>query len=192
MLLAAAGCGGGAKRASLANDRLRAKNMQLTDEVRRLTLHNEELAARLEEATSEPRPLPDEYRSHVPRVAALSIDSRSHVRDDDGDGRPDRLIVYVAPRDGLDRFVQIVGRLTVQAAVLPDDVDAITLGRITLGPVEVRQAYRSSLMGTHYAVEVPLAPAADLDAVECIVQVEFVDAFDGREFADHRGIGLKP
>ena len=193
LLLATAGCGGsGAMRASRANDRLRAENLDLKDEAERLSLRNKELEAQLQAATEEPRPLAEEYRIHAPHVAALSIDSYSHVVDNSGDGRPETLVLYVSPRDGLGRFVQMVGRLTAQATVMPIDADPITLGRITLGPAEIRQAYRSSFMGTHYTVEVPLMVPSDLEATELIAHVEFVDGYDGRKFADHRSIALEP
>ena len=184
-----AGCAG-PSRVSRENDRLRARVHELTKQVRRLEDHNAELMARIHQVRAKPPSIRAEVLDNTPHVARISIGRLSHARDSDGDGRSEMLKVYVKPTDGLGRFVQMVGELAVHAAILPPDAEAITIGRITLGPGEVRGAYRSSMLGTLYAVTVPIAVPEGIDAAECTLKVVFIDGRTGRRHTDERIIEL--
>ncbi len=185
-----AGCGS-FKKVSEENDRLRALVMELQDENRALAGRAGELDAQVRRLTRD-LPIPKEVRDATPHVADVSIAAVSHATDTDGDGRPDTLIVYVEPTDGRGRFVQLVGALSVHAATLPADGDAITLGRVTLGPLELRDAYRSTFLGTHYTVKVPITIAPGATQTECTVQVEFIDGRDGRTLTTQLPLDLEP
>jgi hypothetical protein len=88
--------------------------------------------------------------------------------------------------------VQLVGRLSATAAVLPLDADAVTLGRVTLDPLQLRDAYRSGLTGTHYTVQIPIAvPPGQRDAT-ATVKLEFVDGQTGQTRSAERSIPLRP
>ncbi len=185
-----AGCGS-FKKVSEENDRLRALVMELQDENRALAGRAGELEGQVQRLTRD-LPIPQEVRDATPHVTDISIASVSHATDTDGDGRPDTLVVYVEPTDGRGRFVQLVGALSVHAATLPADGDAITLGRVTLGPRELRDAYRSTFLGTHYTIDVPITIAAGATQTECTVQVEFVDGRDGRTVTTQLPLDLEP
>jgi len=185
-----AGCGS-FKKVSQENDRLRALVMELQDENRALAGRAGELEGQVQRLTRD-LPIPQEVRDATPHVTDISIGSVSHAVDTDGDGRPDTLVVYVEPTDGRGRFVQLVGALSVHAATLPADGDAITLGRVTLGPRELRDAYRSTFLGTHYTIDVPITIAAGATQTECTVQVEFVDGHDGRSVTGQLPVDLEP
>ncbi len=184
------GCGS-FKKVSEENDRLRARVMELEDENRELAGRAGELDGQVQRLTRD-LPIPQEVRDATPHVTDISIASVSHARDTDGDGVPDTLVVYVEPSDGRGRFVQLVGELSVHAATLPADGDAITLGRVTLGPRELRDAYRSTFLGTHYTVDVPITIAPGATPTECTVQVEFVDGRDGRTVTAQLPLDLAP
>ncbi len=182
---------GSYKKVSEENDRLRARLMELEDENRELAGRAAELDGQLQRLTRD-LPIPQEVRDATPHVTDISIASVSHATDTDDDGRPDTLTVYVEPTDGRGRFVQMVGELSVHAATLPADGDAITLGRVTLGPRELRDAYRSTFLGTHYTVDVPITIAPGGTKTECTVQVEFVDGRDGRTVVTQLPLDLAP
>ncbi len=184
-----AGCAG-PTRVSRENDRLRARVQELTKQVSRLEDHNAELMVRIRQQSAKPTSIPTEILDNTPHVARISIGTLSHARDHDGDGRPELLKVYVKPTDGLGRFVQMVGELAVHAAILPPDKEAITIGRITLGPGAVRGAYRSSVLGTRYAVTLPIAVPEDVDAAECTLKVVFLDGRTGLRHTDEQVIEL--
>ncbi len=184
----ASGCGS-FKRVSHENDRLRALVMDLQQENEDLTNLTAELEARLLRAGNDSGVAPD-VRDATPHVATISIDAISHVLDDDGDGRPDTLVLYVTPSDGLGRFVQMVGDLSVHMAMLPTDSDAVSIGRIRLGPRELRAAYRSTFLGTHYTITMPISIPGELHATGCTVRAEFLDGYDGRRVTDQRELSL--
>ena len=186
--LMTAGCGS-FKKASEENDRLRTRLHELEDENLDLSGRVAELDGQLQRLESE-LPTTREVRDATPHVAALDIASVSHATDTDGDGRPDRLTLYVTPSVGLGRFVQLVGDLSVHVATLPADGDAITVGRINLGPSELRAAYRSTLLGTHYTVEVPITLTGPDTPGECTVRVVFADGYSGRTVTTERPVGL--
>ena len=185
-----AGCGS-FKKVSEENDRLRARLIEVEDENRELAGRGAELEGQLQRLTRD-LPIPQEVRDATPHVADISIASVSHATDTDGDGRSDTLIIYVEPTDGRGRFVQLVGELSVHAAVLPADGDAITLGRVRLGPLELRDAYRSTFLGTHYTVDVPITIALGATQTQCTVKVVFVDGHNGRTVTDQLAVDLEP
>jgi hypothetical protein len=189
LLALLAGCG---KKASRQNDVLRARVMDLEDQVERLTDRNRELEAALRQAEEAPGPLPEEIRANIPHVVQVGIDRRSHALDEDGDGRADALLVYVKPADGRGRFVQLVGRLGVRAVDLPLDADPVSLGQVSLGPTEVRDSYRTSFLGTHYTVTLPLTLPPDRPNGPCTVHVVYEDGRTGRSITDQREIDLRP
>ena len=188
-LALATGCGS-AKRVSSENDRLRAQVLDLQDENRSLTDQLQELQAQLQRAAGE-SPVPRAVLAATPHVTTLSIDTLSHTVDDDDDGHPDSLTVYVSPADGLGRLVQMVGELSIHLALLPANGDAITIGRISLGPQELRDSYHSTWLGTHYTIAVPVTIPGDVTKLtECTVRVEFVDGYSGRRVSSQRSIDL--
>ena len=183
-ILLAAGCGG---RTSRENHRLRREAIELSAEIDRLKENNTQLEAELRRVTASDEMLPREVRTNVPHVMGIGIDRHSHVRL--GEDRT-ILTLYILPIDGRGRFVQMVGDLSAHAAVLPGDSDAVTIGRVSLSPTQLRESYRASFMGTHYTITVPL-DLEGIDADEFTAQVEFLDGLTGDRHVAKRSIKLQ-
>jgi outer membrane murein-binding lipoprotein Lpp len=189
LLALLAGCG---KKASRQNDLLRAQVVDLETQVRQLSDRNRELEAALARAEMPPGEPPEGVQAATPHVVRVEIDRLSHALDEDGDGQVEALKIYVKPADGMGRFVQLAGWLSVHAADLPAGAEAETLGRITLEPIEVRQRYRTSFMGTHYSITLPLTLPADRPEGPCTVRVIYEDGRSRRRVSDEREIDLQP
>jgi hypothetical protein len=189
ILVLLAGCG---TKASRHNAVLLAENEALKEENEALTARVCELEAALAEAQTAPgdRAVSPEVVAATPHVAVVEIDRRSHARDDNEDGRLDELQVYVKPLDGRRRFIQLAGSLTVTATVVPPDAAPIVLARAELGPAELRDAYRSSFMGTHYRVVLPLP--AEVPDGPAAVGVTYTDGHTGRTIDALREVDLRP
>jgi hypothetical protein len=181
-------------------DLLRAQVLQLETEVQHLERREAELRAQLRRyrrAQDRMQDLDDpDIAEFVPQVVDISVGRLSHARDLDRDGRPDTLMVYVHPRDSRGRFIQMVGEVRINAIILPEAEDAITIGRERFGPGEVRDAYRSGITGTHYAIEVRLSlpEGADLEWIEqqqATVRVTFIDGQTGLRHTAERAIDLR-
>ena len=182
------GCGAN-RRVARENDRLRSRVHELERQLEQALRRADELGAQL----ARPRPEPSaEILANTPRVVEITIGRLSHTRDEDGDGRPDALVLYVETADGWGRSVQMVGHLSAHAAILPPEADAITIGRVRLRPEQVRRAYRSGLLGSHYTVRVPLSLPVGLDVASCIALVEYVDGYTGGRHTAERAIDLAP
>lgn len=193
LVLALAGGCSSQKRVSAENNRLRERVRDLERQVQTLEGTNRELQATARGASGGAgATVSEEILAATPRVVEIAIGDLSHARDTDDDGQPDQLEIYVFPTDGLGRFVQMVGDVTAHAAVLPAEGEAITIGRVRLGPAALRSSYRAGYLGSaHYTVAIPISREAPGDAVECVVQVEYVDGYTGdRRVAEH-GISLE-
>lgn len=188
-MISLSGCG--SSLTSDEADALRRKVLDLEKMNLQMSLRTTELEAELKRQSAGLDSLPVEIRENTPRVARLTIGRLSHARDDDDDGRSETLLIYVDPEDGFGRFVQLVGTLTVHAAILPADRDALTIGRFTLKPGPLRAAYRSGFSGMHYTIELPIQLSPENSGQTCLVRVIFEDGHTGLEHSTEREIKLQ-
>jgi len=185
------------------NDALRAENQSLRDRIAELQLEVDELKSRVAQhdraasaatpgsgasATGGPGavvPLDREADEAMPRVAGVQIDSASElVRESNGPDAPVTLRLWVKPRDGRGRFHQMVGRLTVGAVVIRAGQPPLTLDTASFSPLQIRDAWRSGFMGSHYAFAIPLAIPAEVRNDPVTISIRFDDALTGRSFED--------
>lgn len=201
-LAALAGCSN-ASRVASENDRLRREVFDLESQRDALTLRIRELEAAVASASaasagaSHDPAMTEQVRLATPHVASISIGSLSHAVDGDGDGRADTIVLYVTSRDSLGRFTQMTGHVTYAATSLPTEGPTpIVLGSRKLDPAEIRDAYRSGFMGTHYTLELPITLPHSVDApiqplTGAIVQVVFTDGLTRQSHTADRTISLR-
>ena len=185
-----AGCGSPRILVPTDGDEARARVMELEQENRELQREVTELRAQLDASAATPRIPPAEIVEAWPRPVDLTIGRLSGVVDTSGDDLPDTVRLYLQPADGRGRFVQLFGRLSVHAAVLPDGGTARSVGRLDLDPHQLRDAWRSGFTGTHYTVELPLDPSAALAEPLLTVQVTYTDALTGETLSAQRGLDM--
>jgi hypothetical protein len=87
-----------------------------------------------------------------------------------------------------------VGTINATATLIPTDADPLTIGRVTLTPSQLRDAYRSSLTGTHYTVELPInlpdSWSRDGAVKDTFVRVIYTDGVTGQTQTAERSIAL--
>jgi len=161
VLGALASCG--PKNFANQNDELRREREDLRAEIASLQSQLAESNAKLAALTAPPPPGnltgpfdAAEVAAATPVCVALDIDRLSGLRDSTDDGVPDLMVVRVRTLDGRSRFTQVVGRLDVQVDLVRGDASPTRIGQVSLGPAEVREAFRSGFGGTWYAVDVPV------------------------------------
>ena len=158
--LGPAGCGGPRNYLN-DNDRLRAANAQLRDQVESLTQRVQQLEQSLidaqREATAAAGPLPEDVA--VPVCTHLEIGRFSGAADTNGDGADDAVRIYLRTLDTQSRFVQTIAEVRVTIAAIPPGEEAVTVGTIAFEPVQFDAAYRSGMTGTHYTLLCPLNQA---------------------------------
>jgi hypothetical protein len=208
--IACAGCSGKVLAPTPA-DQLRRQNAELSAKVesleRELSESRTALAAAERRASAGTGPsdtepvLSPEVVEATPHLAGIAIAASSHTdRPLSGDGCVAR--VYLAPVDGLGRFMQVVGTASVTLYWSPPGCAAEVLSCQEFGPMALRSAYRSGFGGTHYTLEWPvvaadpsgrgIADGAPGSVWTCgkpvEVKVEFTDARSGRVFTARRAL----
>ncbi len=169
---------GGTMSVERANENLRRERVELDARLARLEGENAELRVKIAQARRGAAEPPPGVVDATPRCVGVEIDSLSGFAHPSGDpGRVDRIVVYVRPRDGRGRFVQAVGTLVVEA-----EVGGVPVPALTLDPLALREAYRSSAAGTHYAVELPCSATPG----PLRLRVTFLDAQTGAEHKARR------
>lgn len=186
------GCsvGGGGQTA----DDLRRMLQDANDQIASITAERNELRVKLAEAeralaTARPE-MPEGVLSALPRCAAIELDKLTGPVDTDQTRGYDAIDVYVRALDGRRRVIQVVGTLSIRADLVPDpyaDQNApaaapTNLAQITLSPVQLREAYRSGMTGTHYAIRLPLERPDQPLGGSLAITVRLVDGLSGEIF----------
>ncbi|TVQ33113.1 MAG: hypothetical protein EA376_03400 [Phycisphaeraceae bacterium] len=168
------------------NDRLRARVLELETSVLEATAERDELRARVSElrraATIAVDPVESDTLDALPRCAGLQIGRLTGVSRRRATEEIIPLDVYLVPYDGRRRFVQVAGRLTVEALLLPapgEQESSIRLASAELDPAELRDAYRSGLTGAFYVVNLELPTDADYLTGSLLVRAELFDGVTG-------------
>ncbi len=178
-------------------DETRFERDQLEIELRRVTAERNELRGKLDELTAKLEAVDGVPAAVVidslPRCAGIRIDRLTGVYDRDGEPGFEGIDVYLIPIDARDRFVQISGTLSVVATLYPppgSEAPERVLARQTVAPAEIREAYRSTLLSTHYSV--PLEFASPLMAGEgtLVLLVQFRDVLTGQTHSAERILKL--
>lgn len=93
----------------------------------------------------------------TPVLAGIEIDRLSGPTRSDTRGFP----VFIRTLDGRARFLQVVGTLEVEVLLATPDPSSTptVVGSARLTPLELREAYRSSVAGTHYRVDIAASDA---------------------------------
>ncbi|MDX2118214.1 MAG: hypothetical protein SFY96_08550 [Planctomycetota bacterium] len=179
---------GGSRGVGVENNRLRDELAAANKKIESLSAERDELTTKLSQQRGD---VPPDVLAATPALASIGIGSLSGLVPADP-ATAKRVDVYIAPIDGRQRFVQIVGTMQIDAVLEAADTDAsnsvatVPLASATLTPTQVRDAYRSGFTGTHYTVELPLntpTPAALARRQGSLVlRARFVDAWSGRTF----------
>lgn len=178
---------GGYSKPERENESLRTRVRDLSEQLALATAERDELRVKLKnsiESSAGPAAAPAaiEIAAATPKVVALEIDPFSGYIPADEKLPATGVVAYIRTLDGRRRFTQAVGTLTVEIWSSPSSANSAAppLSRITLSPTQLREAYRSSLTGTHYAVELLLpSPLLRTPAVPDthFLRATFTDAF---------------
>lgn len=175
-------------RIAKENDRLREENQLLKTQVDTLTATNAELSAKLKELAEKPTaPMDADALAALPRVASIEIANLTGFYPGDREKPATSIHIYLRPLDGRQRFTQAVGTIAAEAFLFTDTVGIEEQSGATpraqlarrLSPIDVREAYRSGLTGTHYEIELHLDKPLKDRNVSILVRAEFTDALTG-------------
>ena len=185
-LFAGTGCRAKSKRFDNENDELRRRVAILEQERDAAAARAGEAESKLHELLRTRETIDErEALEALPRLAGLQIGRLTGYADFDAEGGARFVDVYIRPFDGRMRFVQVAGRMTVEALLLDgsfseDAAPPRRLASATLSPAALREAYRSSPLGVHYSVRLSMPEPIHPDAGTLVVRVELIDPIGGQ------------
>lgn len=193
IVLLAAVCltGCGPKNFVNENDKLRAENLKLKQQVEEL---NEQMELRLGEiqtlrAKSQgERAIKD---ADPPVLAKIEFSRYSGAIDTDSDGRDDVVRVYLRPLDHQGRMLPVAGSVKFQAAALQDDAPPALLATRTYEPADFDAAYRDNFTGHHYTLELKLPDSLDPAITSATVKATLTEAVTGVVMSHEQIIPIK-
>ena len=157
-----------------ANDRLRSENLKLKRQVQdlqqKVALEKGQVSALTQRLHPKPAHMPGAV---IPQLSKLEIGRFSGVTTDQGKRE---LRVYLQTLDQHGRLLPVAGRATVKAVAIPDHGQPEVVAHRTFEPKAFDQAYRSSFMGSHYSLVLPLGKPLPTDVNQLVVKVVFVQA----------------
>jgi len=181
--MTALGCGATGGKVAQENDRLRAENLQLTQQVealqQRVAAQTTEIELLKQQAAERAgvEPLPEGLRSPV--CTSIEIDGTSGGVDTNEDGVDDAVRLYLRTLDARRRFVQTIARVKVTIAATPPGGEAVTLATETIDAPALDAAYRAGLGGTHYTLIVPVTTAPPDAVSQVSVSIQLDDLVTG-------------
>lgn len=157
---------GGSQGLDKVADDLRAENVALREELENAKLQVSELKSQLAASAG--------GASALPGLAVVEIDGLSGPSRDGSEFN-----VSIETLDGSRRFVPIAGSIVVQLFASADA--GVPIAERGVEGRTLADAYRSSFMGTHYRVDIPL-PESARGATEMLIRAKVTDAASAREF----------
>lgn len=146
-------------------DDLRLKLEESQTQLRATEAERDEARAKLAEIErarllGAPQDVSRDVIEALPRCAAIELDRFSGPAAPTGDTPPrfKAAEVYLRTLDGRRRFTQVSATLRVRVDYLPEPGAGapVQVASAELSPLELRDAYRSSPLGTHYFARLPL------------------------------------
>jgi len=143
-------------------DALRYENEQLRDQLVEMEQDRDEWRAKAEARATAFESLNNaEVLEALPRTVKIQVDPLTGFIDRDGEPGYEGIDVYILPKDARNRFVQGVGTMSITVTRLPtpgSDLAPVEIATTTLGPRDLREAYRNTLLSVHYSIPLPLDP----------------------------------
>lgn len=187
------GCSARPKNFDNENDALRRELMEARRALASAEAERSELRAKLSEAVrardAATGPSADIVAA-MPRCAGIRLGRFTGPARAESPGAPAAVDVLVETFDARDRFVQVAGTLSVDITRIPagGTPKPELVGSAMLSPPDLREAYRSSFMGTHYAVRVPLRADIDPGKGTLVVRAVLNDGVTGQTYMVTRAV----
>ncbi|CAG0969835.1 hypothetical protein PHYC_01182 [Phycisphaerales bacterium] len=186
LLMLSAGCTiAGRRSVSAENELLRRRIIELEKQAALLTGERDELSLKLTETLrAGDFPAKDALES-LPVCARVEMDRYCGFDPADPKSPATGVVVGFRPLDGRSRFVQIAGRVRIEAMTLPPSINLDATGEparvavATLQPPTLREAYRDGFGGARYEVVLPLQTPIERGPGKTptlVIRVELTDA----------------
>lgn len=184
------GCGIGSERKSpleLKVEALQQEKSQLAKKVEQCQVEN----VQLQEQVKAMAALPKDAKENPYKLTGVRIARFTGFYDKDGDGRQEKLLVYLQPIDENGDIVKAAGTAHVQLWNLEDPNGQALLGQWQVRPAELHKCWISALV-SDYRIILDVSATPELLAQPLTVKVTFTDYLTGEIFRDQHVIKPQP
>ena len=177
-LILASGCDNGG-RPSLRDDfeELSRERTELKRRVEQLEGENEELTGRVKQLAAMS---PEAKLEALPDVVRIELGRRTGLFDKEGDGRKDKLIVYVRPYDDSADTIKAAGSIRVQLWDLNADADSAQIGQWEVGGAELKEYWAGTFLTNYYRLKFDVGELLVDHEGELTLNVTFIDYITGK------------
>jgi outer membrane murein-binding lipoprotein Lpp len=183
VLTVLAGCGiGGARKHPLETKvrELEMERARLAGQLEQSQVQVEQLKAQIQALSA----LPKDKEQNPYKLRAVKITRYTGFYDKDGDGRREKLIVYLQPIDRDGNVFKAAGIVSVQLWDLSRPGGQALLGQWQVEPAELHKLWFDALMSTSYRLTFDAPASAETLAKPLTVQVTFTDYLTGQVFTE--------
>ncbi len=121
-------------------------------------------------------------------LQSIRITGYTNFYDKDGDGRSEKLIVYIQPIDAQGDIIKTAGAVEVQLWDLQQTADRALLGHWTVEAEKLKKLWFATFITINYRLTFDISPdIADVDT-PLTVKVTFTDYLSGKVFTEQKVI----
>ena len=178
LLILVCGCDNGGRRSLQGEfETLSRERTELKRQVEQLQSENEQLTGRVVQLAAMS---PEARLEGLPDLDRIELVRRTGLYDKDGDGRKEKLLVYVRPYDKTADKVKAAGKVQVQLWDLNTDADQALLGQWEVAGAELKQLWASTFLTNYYRLTFDVGELLTGDEGELTLNVTFTDYITGK------------
>ena len=184
------GCGIGSERKhpmELKVEALQREKAEVARDLEQCQVENVQLQERVKAMVA----LPKGNHEDPYKLTSIRIARYTGFYDKDGDGRREKLLVYLQPIDESGDIIKAAGAVHVQLWNLEDPNGAVLLGQWRVQPAELRKLWISALV-SEYRIPFDASLTPELLARPLTVKVAFTDFLTGEIFREQQVIQPRP
>ncbi len=184
VLILLGGCGIGSERMSPLEMKVRdleREKTQLAGQLEQSQIETEQIKAQVKTLAALPQNKPENL---FYALSSVQIARFTGFYDKNGDGRRDKLIVYIQPVDQSGDEVKTAGIVSVQLWNLNQPSGAALLGQWQVLPAELYKLWFRTLTLTAYRLTFDVATTPEMLAQPLTVKTTFTDYLTGQVFTD--------
>lgn len=156
---------------------LSLERMELKRQVEQLQSENDELTGRISQLAA----LTGEAKLEaLPELERIELGRRSGLYDKDGDGRKDKLVIYIKPYDKTADAVKAPGSVKVTLWDLNAGAEGAQLGEWQIGGSELKGAWAGTFLTNYYRLTLDAGQYLTGDEGELTLNVTFTDYIGGK------------
>jgi hypothetical protein len=163
---------------------LRREKAELQERVGQLNSENHRLKEQVEVLSD----LPEGRLENLSHVQKIEIGGYTGFYDKNKDGKKEKLIVYVKPRDEQGDIIKATGAIDVQLWDLNKEQDQALLGEWHTTPDELKKLWFATLLTNNYRLMFDAPEQLGEPKESLTVKVTFTDYLTGKVFEEQKVI----